>query len=66
MTLTWFTSLFVNHPLAIVAGVALLAFCIVVSSTWIIRENESGLVIKKFGPPLAAGRLIALKGEAGY
>ena len=66
MTLTWFTSFFTNHTSAIIAGLALLALCIVVSSTWIIRENESGLVIKKFGPPLAAGRLIALKGEAGY
>ena len=43
-----------------------LLLAIVVSSTWIIRENESGLVIKQFGPPLAAGRLIALDGEAGY
>jgi uncharacterized membrane protein YqiK len=66
MTLTGFTSFFTNHTSAIIVGLGLLAFCIVVASTWIIRENESGLVIKKFGPPLAAGRLIALKGEAGY
>jgi len=32
----------------------LVAFAIVVSSTWIIRENESGLVIKKYGPALDA------------
>lgn len=32
----------------------------------IIREHEVGIVVKKFGPRLAAGQLIALKGEAGY
>jgi hypothetical protein len=45
---------------------ASLAVLVVVSSTWIIRENESGLVIKKYGPALAPGRLVALDGEAGY
>jgi len=66
MTLTWFTSFLTDHPLAIGACVALLLFLIVVSSTWIISENQSGLVIKKYGPALVAGRLIALEGEAGY
>lgn len=32
----------------------------------IISEKEVGVVVKKFGPRLAAGQLIALKGEAGY
>jgi uncharacterized membrane protein YqiK len=32
----------------------------------IIREDESGLVIKRFGSELPPGRLIALDGEAGY
>lgn len=32
----------------------------------VIKENESGLVVKKFGRSLPAGRLIALEGEAGY
>jgi uncharacterized membrane protein YqiK len=32
----------------------------------IIREHEVGIVVKKFGSRLAAGQLIALKGEAGY
>jgi uncharacterized membrane protein YqiK len=36
------------------------------AGTWVIGENESGLVIKKYGPPLPPGRLIALRGEAGY
>src|SRR6476660_4365399 len=33
---------------------------------WVIRADQSGLVIKKFGAPLASGRFIALDGEAGY
>lgn len=32
----------------------------------IINEQEVGVVIKKYGPPLAPGQLVALKGEAGY
>ncbi|MBP7998656.1 MAG: flotillin family protein [Chloroflexi bacterium] len=32
----------------------------------IINEREVGIVVKKFGTRLAAGQLIALKGEAGY
>jgi uncharacterized membrane protein YqiK len=66
MTLTDFTSLFTDHPVLIAVAAAALLLALVVSSTWIIRENESGLVIKKYGPALAAGRLIALDGEAGY
>ncbi len=66
MTLTSLTSFFTNHWLAMIVGLAVVLLLIVVASTWIIRENESGLVLKKFGPALAPGRLIALKGEAGY
>mgnify|MGYP001214902481 CR=1 FL=1 len=32
----------------------------------VVSEREVGIVIKKFGPRLPPGRLIALKGEAGY
>jgi uncharacterized membrane protein YqiK len=32
----------------------------------IIKEDESGLVIKRFGAPLPAGRIVATEGEAGY
>ncbi|MCA9958902.1 MAG: flotillin family protein [Chloroflexota bacterium] len=32
----------------------------------IIGENEVGIIVKKFGSRLSAGRQIALKGEAGY
>jgi hypothetical protein len=66
MTLTGLLSFFTDHPLAIIATLALLLFAIVVSSTWIIRENESGLVIKKYGPALAAGRLAGCPAPAAY
>jgi uncharacterized membrane protein YqiK len=49
-----------------IAALVLAVLTLVASSTWIIRENQSGLVIKKYGRPLAPGRLIALDGEAGY
>jgi uncharacterized membrane protein YqiK len=35
-------------------------------STRFIREHESGLVIKRFGPRLPPGRIVAMNGEAGY
>jgi uncharacterized membrane protein YqiK len=61
--MTWFDlSLFVTVPMAL----ALLGLLVTSLGFWIIRENESGLVIKRYGPPLAAGRIIALNGEAGY
>jgi uncharacterized membrane protein YqiK len=50
----------------IVPALVLATLAIVVASTWIIGEDQSGLVIKKYGPPLPAGRLVALDGEAGY
>jgi uncharacterized membrane protein YqiK len=63
MTVTLFGMTFGQLALfGAVGAVVLLAL----SGTWIIRENESGLVIKRFGPPLASGRIIALAGEAGY
>jgi uncharacterized membrane protein YqiK len=48
------------------ATLALLALIVVLSSIRVIREDESGLVIKRFGQPLPSGRIIALNGEAGY
>ena len=51
----------------IAAGVlAALAVAVLFVSTRIIGEDEAGLVIKRFGRPLASGRIIALDGEAGY
>src|SRR5262245_1254874 len=43
-----------------------LALVVVLTSIRVIKEDESGLVIKRFGQPLPSGRIIALKGEAGY
>ncbi len=52
----------------VVAGAVLCSVAVFLlwSGTWVIREYESGLVVKKFGSPLPPGRLIALDGEAGY
>jgi uncharacterized membrane protein YqiK len=36
------------------------------SGLWVIRETQAGLVVKRYGRPLASGRIIALEGEAGY
>jgi uncharacterized membrane protein YqiK len=43
-----------------------IALFVAVVGGWIIRADQSGLVIKKFGAPLPTGRIIALDGEAGY
>src|SRR4051812_30504464 len=47
---------------------ALFAFVllVLVLGLVVIGENETGLVIKRFGKPLPQGRLIALHGEAGF
>src|SRR6185295_3759785 len=58
MTMFWLT--------VAALSVAWLAVAAIVLGTRIIRENESGLVIKRFGPQLPSGRIIALNGEAGY
>jgi uncharacterized membrane protein YqiK len=50
----------------VVAVVIALGFVLDVSGLRIIHEAESGLVIKRFGPPLAPNRILALDGEAGY
>lgn len=46
--------------------VVVLAVALAYAGTWVIGEHESGLVVKRFGASLPAGRLIALDGEAGY
>jgi uncharacterized membrane protein YqiK len=50
----------------LVLAVIVLGLSLDVSGLRIIHENESGLVIKRFGPSLAANRIVALNGEAGY
>ena len=58
---------FVVQLVAIVAaGGADRRSLLVFAGTRVIREDESGLVIKRFGAPLPSGRIIALDGEAGY
>jgi uncharacterized membrane protein YqiK len=51
-----------------VAGAAIVAAAVgvVVSGLRIIGEDEAGLVIKRIGATLPAGRLVALDGEAGF
>jgi uncharacterized membrane protein YqiK len=62
LTLIWNHLWFVAGSLAFVAAALLL----VASGTWMIGASQSGLVIKRFGAPLASGRIVALNGEAGY
>jgi uncharacterized membrane protein YqiK len=52
----------------VLGGTAILgvAIAVVVSGLRIISENQAGLVIKRIGATLPAGRLIALDGEAGF
>ncbi len=51
---------------ALVLAVSVAVMLLILSGTRIIRANEAGLVIKKFGEPLPSGRLLAVAGEAGY
>src|SRR5689334_15917338 len=46
------------------AGFALLLT--ILASVRVIGENESGLVVRRYGKPLPQGRIIALNGEAGF
>ncbi|HEY4243009.1 MAG TPA: SPFH domain-containing protein [Kofleriaceae bacterium] len=56
----------------LVAGGTLIAlllaikFARVLLGLVVIGEQESGLVVKRFGKPLPAGRIVATRGEAGY
>lgn len=52
--------------IGVVAAVLLLGVFIVSLGAWSIREDQAGLVIRKYGRALPAGQLIALKNEAGY
>lgn len=60
------TSLLITTIIGLAAIIILLAFVKPLLGLVIINEKEVGIVIKKFGPRLTAGQLIALKGEAGY
>src|SRR5262245_55657150 len=49
---------------AVIAAVAAVGF--VGLGVWIIGADRSGLVVKRFGPALESGRIIARSGQAGY
>lgn len=52
--------------IAAVVVLKVLVLIVMLLGTRVIAEDESGLVIKRWGRPLAPGRIIALDGEAGY
>lgn len=60
------TTLFQSTGFLLTAGTLLTVLMIAWLGVVVIHEHESGLLIKRFGRPLAAGRLIATDGEAGY
>jgi len=47
-------------------AVSTLALFVLWLGARVISEDASGLVIKRFGPELPAGRIVATRGEAGY
>jgi uncharacterized membrane protein YqiK len=51
---------------AALIGTAFASAALVSLGVWVIAANQSGLVVKRFGPPLASGRIVASNGEAGY
>jgi len=50
----------------IAIGTAVLMLFALMFGVVVIDEQESGLVVKRYGRPLPAGRIIAIDGEAGY
>lgn len=61
------TMLGLSFPwVVLLAGLAFVVVLVLALGLWVIAENQSGLVIKRFGPRLASGRIIAMNGEAGY
>ncbi len=61
-------SWFAEHAGWLVGGgvVLLSALGVALAGLVVVREHESGLVVKTFGAPLPSGGLVALNGEAGY
>ena len=55
-----------HPPLFVLLATVLVLLLILRLGLRVIHEQESGLLVKRFGPPLAPGRLIATDGEAGY
>lgn len=65
-SLSSLTSIIPVPLLSLGALLALGALFVALGGVRVIREDESGLVIRRFGRALPAGRLIAVDGEAGY
>ena len=59
---------FSPFELGFAIAAALVAFTLLVLRLGlrVVREDEAGLLVRRYGIPLAQGRLIALEGEAGY
>lgn len=51
---------------ALVVSVVVLTLALLSLGLVVIREDESGLLVRRYGRALPPGRLIALEGEAGY
>jgi uncharacterized membrane protein YqiK len=61
--MTWLS---LGWTAAAAVAVVVVGVAVAWSSVRVIAEDQSGLVIKRFGRPLASGRIIAMEGEAGY
>jgi uncharacterized membrane protein YqiK len=55
-----------THLSSLMLALVAIALFVIWAGTRTISERESGLVIKRFGAPLGAGRVVAQNGEAGY
>jgi uncharacterized membrane protein YqiK len=54
------------HPFLTLLAVLAAVVVVAALGLRVIPEDRSGLVVKRFGPSLPAGRVIATDGEAGY
>ncbi len=61
-----FTLLFQTHPVLTVLWMGVLGWGLIRLGLITIGEGQAGLLIKRFGPPLPPGRIVALNHEAGY
>jgi uncharacterized membrane protein YqiK len=62
----WVLGLLTLEQWAMVAALVAVTVLVVRLGLRVIGPNESGLLIKRYGPELPAGHVIALDGEAGY
>jgi uncharacterized membrane protein YqiK len=62
----WVLGLLTLEQWAMVAALVAVTVLVARLGLRVIGPNESGLLIKRYGPELPAGHVIALDGEAGY